>query len=305
MKPVTDQLAALRRLRSEGRITDEEYESLTEGIVTSAATTPDLPDGPGEEGPTPANDALAPLPKPSLRKDIAANYVVVLLLAAAGFVLASSLGLLSWLVSIPAILLLITTLFEGWRKVTLTGAALTVVVMLIGFVASAADTPEPPPTVAATLPLPDPHPPIPGSLDIYMDQVADSWNTVDAAPEIIKGLTRHNETGEYDTFIYRFGEWGRVAGAYDPETEAIYALLVTGQFTAEATHQLYLPLCFMVAPYSQACVDSYHEHGLDGGTLEDFADIEHEAEWVLDEDTWRLQIEGNVLTIRVFGSDAA
>jgi hypothetical protein len=61
----------------------------------------------------------------------------------------------------------------------------------------------------------------------------------------------------------------------------------------------------MAAPYSQECVDSYHQHGLDGGTLDDFADIEHEAEWALGEDTWRLRIEGNVMTIRVFGSDAA
>jgi hypothetical protein len=289
-------------MRSEGRITDEEFESLTEGIVTSAAT---IPDEPGDDEPTPTNETLQPFGKPSLRQDLAANYVVILFLAAAGFVVASSLGLLTWLVSLPAILLLITTLFEGWRKVTLTVAALTVVVMLIGFVVSAADTPEPAPTVTATLPPQDPYPPIPGSLDIYMDQVTDSWNTVDGAPQIVKGLTRHNETGDYDTFIYRFGEWGRLAGAYDPETEAIYALLVTGQFSAEATDQLYLHLCFMAAPYSQECVDSYHQHGLDGGTLDDFADIEHEAEWALGEDTWRLRIEGNVMTIRVFGSDAA
>ena len=292
-------------MRSEGRISEEEYENLTEGIVASAATIPDHSAEPREDEPTPASATLEPLPRPSLRKDLAANYVVVLFLAAAGFVVASSLGVLSWLVSIPAILLLITTLFEGWRKVTLTGAALTVVVMLIGFVASAADTPDPTPAVAVTLPPRDPYPPISGSLDIYMDQITDSWNTVDGAPQITKGLTRHNETGEYDTFIYRFGEWGRLAGAYDPETEAIYALLVTGQFSAEATDQLYLHLCFMVAPFSQECFDSYHEHGLDGGTLDDFADIEHEAEWILDEDTWRLQIEGNVMAIRVFGSDAA
>ena len=167
------------------------------------------------------------------------------------------------------------------------------------------DSPPPVQAVAATVPPQDQQTPVEGSLDIYMDQITESWNSVDGPPPIIRGLTRYNETGEYDTFIYRWGEWGRLAGAYDPETDLLYALLVSGQMSAEGTDQLYIPLCFMVAPYSQECVDAYYEHGLDGETLAEYDGVDHETEWTFDDQTWRLEIVDNVMTIRVFGADAA
>jgi hypothetical protein len=137
-----------------------------------------------------------------------------------------------------------------------------------------------------------------------MDEAVDLWNGVDG-PQITTGLTRQNETGEYDAFIYRFDEWGRLMGAYDPNTEVIYALVASGQFSNEATDQLYVNLCYVVEQFSPECLESYQELGLGGNTLEEFAGATHEAEWTLGADTWRLQIEGNVLTIRVFGADAA
>lgn len=326
--PDTDQLAVLRRMRNEGRISDEEYQDLAQGYApaqqgTEAIVEPADPihEAPGEDGPsvlvTPADepvpDGEAPdhteastfLPMPSLREGISPTYVTTLALAGVFLVVASSLGLLSWVITITVIGLLATTLIEGWRKITLIGAAAVAVIMAIGLVMSLGGSPEPVQAAPGTLPPQDPHPPVAGSLGIYMDQITDAWNEVAAPPRIVKGLTRHNETGEYDTFIYRFGAWGRVAGAYDPADEVLYALLVTGQMSAEDTDQLYIHLCHLAAPYSQECIDSYHAQGLEGGVLDDFADTHHEAEWMLDDQTWRLEIEQNVLTIRVFGEDAA
>ena len=159
--------------------------------------------------------------------------------------------------------------------------------------------------MTATVPPANPYPPIPGSLGIYMEQLPDLWNEVSGPPQITRGLTRHNEIGEYDTFIYRFGEWGRVAGAYSPNTDAVYALLVTGQFSGEGTDQLYLHTCHLVAAYSPDCIQSYQDVGLAGLMLAEYADQTREAEWTVGESTWRLEIAGNVLTIRVYGPDAA
>lgn len=323
MKSEIDQLAVLRRLKEEGRISDREYEDLTRGLVSPTPApeaaveepTADVADNlDAEPDKNEAHDQSAaeesPEPDEALlqfkfREDLSVNYLGSLLIAAIVLLAAASLGWLSWAVSIPAIIVLLTTLFEGWRMVTVTGAVLVSVIVVVGVVMSATGSTPDEQAATVTLPPPDPHPPIPGSLGIYMDQVADLWNTVDAPPRITKGLTRYNETGEYDTFLYRFGEWGRLAGAYDPDSEAIYALLITGGLSGDDTDQLYLHLCYVVAPYSQECIDSYHEKGLDAGALEDFTDVAHEAEWALGEHTWRLEIDGNVMTVRVYGADAA
>jgi hypothetical protein len=142
---------------------------------------------------------------------------------------------------------------------------------------------------------------VPGSLGINVSDLTHLWNSLPQSPGITGGFVHNTEPGQYDSFIYRFGDWGRLAGAYDPSTDAVYALLATGQFSQEATAQLYLHLCFMLNPYSQECIDNYFEKGLDDGTLADFGDVSHQAEWQMDDQTWRLDIEGNVLTIRVLG----
>lgn len=326
MKSEIDQLAVLRRLKEEGQISNREYENLSRGLVSSKPASDervdDPVDGPAEDTETrsqaldgagaeavetgdDAADTSEPLLRFEFREDLSVNYLGSLLIASIVLMVAASLGWVSWAVSIPAIFVLLTTLFQGWRMVTVAGAVLVAVIVVIGVVMTATgDTPS---EQAATVTLPpqDPYPPIPGSLGVYMDQIPDLWNTVDAPPRIIKGLTRYNETGEYDTFLYRFGEWGRLAGAFDPDSEAVYALLITGGFSGDATDQLYLHLCYVVAPYSQECIDSYYREGLDGGTLEDFTDLAHEAEWALGDHSWRLEIDQNVMTIRVYGADAA
>lgn len=313
MEPGDDQLAVLHRLQSEGQITATEYAHLAAGLPASrpsdeARPEIDEPEGePGRDDVEPsAEPEAAPLtlPPPRLRQDLSGTYVALIAVASIGLLAAGASGLVSWFVALSAVVLLATTLIEGWRVVTISGTLLVVAIILVGFVVSLGEPTPPQPTVAAANPEPQQaDAEIPGSLGIHMDEVTDAWNTLEGEPRITKGLTRYNETGEYDTFIYRFGEWGRLAGAYDPETEALYALLAAGWLTEAPTAQLYLRLCFMVAPYSQECVDSYLSQGLGEGAL---ADLEspYRSEWAVADHTWRLDIEENLLTIRVFGADA-
>ncbi len=312
-----DNLAVLRRMYDEGRITDDEYANLTGGLDSPAARqalqddpseAPDLAETELPEVEAAAPDAeerpLLPLP-PRLKKNISPNYLGGLGLASMLLIAASALEMLPWTVTIVGVLVLLTTLIDGWGVASLVGGGLFGVLLVATLLLSAFDEPAVETVVANSAPSVTTPEPIPGSLGIYMDQVTELWNTVDGPPRITKGLVRNNEIGEYDTFIYRFGGGLSVAGAFDPDDEAVYALLVNGAFTDKATDQLYLHVCFIVAPYSQECIDAYREQGLDGGTLEDFTDMAHEAEWQLGENTWRLEIAQNLLAIRVYGPDTA
>ena len=296
-----DQLAVLNRLRTEGQITDEEFEDLAQNLH-APDETPDATETsePSDPEPQPPSE----LWPPRVRDDLTVNLATLLATVSLGLLVFSLLGMLSWLISLPAIAVLASVVLEGWRKLTLVGSVFVIVLALIGFALSNDE-----PVVEQTAPVvdtaEDQGAPVPGSLGIYVEDITESWNTVEGSTRITRGLTHHNEVGEYDTFIYRFGEWGRVAGAYDPDTEAVYALLVTGQLSEPATSQLYQHLCFVVAPFSQDCLASYQREGLGDESLEAYVDTPYRSEWALGEHTWRLEIEQNVLTVRVYGEDAA
>jgi hypothetical protein len=299
-----DHLAILRHMRAEGRISDDEFDELTAGThrIEVPRTDPDEPDVVGSPLTDDADDG--PHSSLGLRQDLGVGYLGAVFLASTALVVVGWAGVLSWWVIIPAILVLVMNLLDGWRKPTLVGVVVVTILLIVDLAASTPSTTQvvgAAPTTPSTVPL---SPPV-GSLGIYMEDIIAAWNQVEDAPQIVRGLTRQNEIGDYDTFIYRFGQWGRLAGAYDPDDDAIYALLVAGQLSDEATDGLYLHLCFVVSPYSQDCIDTYHEQGLDGGDLADLSGVSRNVEWRLEDQTWRLEIDQNVLTIRVFGADAA
>ena len=320
MRSDNDNLAVLRRLRTEGRLTDAEYEELTGGLVTTReresepahpeTTEPvdplDLEDAPDAdpEGGDGVDEDLTPLWPPRVRTDLNANYLGGIVVASMALMVTGAMGMLSWLTVVAGILVLLTTLFEGWRIVTIVGGLVVAALLVIGLMLSAGGRAQPEQGVVVTAAPQEPTQPIPGSLGIYMSQIPDLWNEVSTPPRITKGLIRNSEIGEYDTFIYRFGETEALAGAFDPATEAVYALMVTGLLGNDATAQLYLHVCHLVAPYSPECIDSYQQQGLAGGTLADLADTTHQAEWLLGDQTWRLQVENNALALRVFAPDA-
>lgn len=311
MEPRQEQLAVLHRLQSEGQITATEYAHLAAGLGAPFVSEPEPEETdtetPAEETVTPDEEEWAGfgLPAPRLREGTTGSSIALVGVLGLGLMLAGATGLIPWLFAFFAIAVVATTLIEGWRLVTNIGAVVLAAVVVIGVVSSFGATPEPQPTVTATTPpVATPEPEVPGSLGLYMDQIGDTWNTLEGEPRITKGLTRFSESGEYDTFVYRFGEWGRLAGAHDRETDAVYALMASGWLSEPATSQFYLRLCFMTAPYSQECVDSYLEHGLGDIVLEELEGT-HRSEWNVGDHSWRLTIEGNLMTIRVFGADAA
>ena len=303
-----DRLAVLNQMMDEGRISDQEYEELKGEILgfdyvhedEDAAATDSTPVEPAAELDEDVKEPWAP----AMRADVSPIYLVVLLITAVILLAASSLGILSWLVSTVAIVSLGATLLEGGSWVTIAGGVSIVAILLGGLFGGTGNPSTNQETNSAVAPA-APAPAVPGSLGIYLEDLTDLWNTVTEAPDITRGFVRNTEPGQYDSFIYRFGDWGRLAGAYDPSTDALYALLATGQFSNEATAQLYLHLCFALQPYSQECIDSYFEKGLAGGTLANFADLWHDAEWQMGDQIWRLEIESNVLTIRVLGPDVS
>lgn len=314
MEPRQEQLAVLHRLQSEGQITATEYAHLAAGlgpptephtdtdadaeVAETEAITDDTREAVEEEG------VGFGLPAPRLREGVTGSSIALVGVVGLGLMVAGATGLIPWLMVFAAVAVLATTLIEGWRLVTNIGAVVLAAVVVIWVVSSLGETPAPPPDVTATTaPVTTPEPAVPGSLGLYMDQIGDTWNTLDGEPRVTKGLTRYSESGEYDTFVYRFGEWGRLAGAYDRGTDAVYALMASGWLSEPATSQFYLRLCFMTAPYSQECVDSYLEHGLGDLVLEELEDT-HRTEWTVGDHNWRLTIEDNLMTIRVFGADA-
>lgn len=314
MEPRQDQWTVLHRLQSEGQITATEYAHLAAGLGVAE------PPKPGPRKPEPGEAEMeAPddpaqveqasesvwLPAPRLRDDLTGSSITLVAVLGLGLLLAGAIGPLPWLLVVVAIAILASTLVDGWRMITNVGSVVLAGAMLVWVVSSLGSNPEPEPIVTATIaPVAAPDPKIPGSLGISMDQIGDAWNTLDGEPRITKGLTRYSEAGDYDTFVYRFGEWGRLAGAYDRGTDVVYALMASGWLTEPPTSQFYLRLCFMTAPYSQDCVDSYLEHGLGDVVVEELEEG-HRSEWKMGENTWRLTIEDGLLTIRVFGADAA
>jgi len=214
------------------------------------------------------------------------------------------LGLVSWFVSFLAVLAMTATLVDGGFKVTIGAGLALALIILFGILGRIPATPVE--TVAADN---DPAPPateiVPGSLGLGLADLTEQWNTLEEHPVITRGLTVNSESGQYDSFIYRFGDWGRLAGAYDPDSDALYGLLAAGQLSNDSTSQLYLHLCFVLHPYSQGCIDSYFEDGLDNLTLADFGDQSHQARWTIEDQTWLLEIENNVLTIRALAADAS
>ena len=80
---------------------------------------------------------IPPLP-PRPRTDLNLNTIGVILLVGLAMVVLAVLGVVSWWVSFPAILVLITTAFEGWRVVTVAGSLVVAGILIVGLAASAA-----------------------------------------------------------------------------------------------------------------------------------------------------------------------
>jgi len=301
-----DHLAALELLREEGAISDQEFEDLRGEILSPDDAHPDDAHPDESSLTTPDNRARDRAVflqwRPTVRTDLPPKYPLALLAIAALLVVASLAGIVSWVVSFLAVLALTATLVKGGIRVTIAAGLGILAIVVVGVIGNSSNSPTVPANNDAAA-VPAAEPIVAGALGVGLDELVDRWNALDQPPAITRGLTLGTEPGQYDSFIYRFGDWGRLAGAYDPSTDALHGLLAAGQLSNGATDQLYLHLCFVLHPYSQECIDSYFEQGLDYRPLAEFGDTSHQAQWEMGDQTWLLEIEGNVLTIRARAPD--
>ncbi len=181
-----------------------------------------------------------------------------------------------WVAVVLVVAVLVILSFNLWPRSTSPSIDVTVPVVTVPTTSAAADD----------------------SLGIRLPGLAERWNEVTSPPAITKGIPRTPETGRFDAFTYRFNDSSLVAGAYDDRTEDIYALLVRSWLSDENSHRLVIHLCHVVHPHSPACLERYQHDGLNGGGPEDFRDLTHRSEWVIDGVRWRLEIEDNIQTIR-------
>lgn len=230
-------------------------------------------------------------------------YLASLLSASGLLVLAAALDYFPWLGSIVGVVVLLATMFRGGRWVAAVGCfAIAVVVVVNAWpeeqtLADVRGTGGGIPAVGADAVDEAPE----GSLGFELGEVTALWNEIDQGPGIRRGLVRTPERGRFDGFVYQFDEDSSLAGAYDPDDEYVYALLASVRLRHDSAEDFYLHLCYMVHPFSQECIDGYLEKGLGGGSLESFVGVEHSAEWVIEDVTWRLDIAGNVQQLRALG----
>jgi hypothetical protein len=144
----------------------------------------------------------------------------------------------------------------------------------------------------------------PGSLGVKLADVAERWNEVALPPRITGGFLRNPESGQFDSFTYRFNQSSLLAGAYDPINDYVYAVMASSWLSDESAARLNQHVCHLVSPYSQECLDAFAIKGLVGQPLESYRDLEHQTEWTIGEQVWRLHIVDNIQTIRVVGPGA-
>jgi hypothetical protein len=108
------------------------------------------------------------------------------------------------------------------------------------------------------------------------------------------------EPGRLDSFLYRFQGNAVLAGAYDPADGSVHALMARASLHDEAANSLFIHLCHVVQPASQACLDAFVEvTGTFGMPHSELAGMQTELAWELDGQAWELQIADDVETIRV------
>jgi hypothetical protein len=219
--------------------------------------------------------------------------------------LASALGLIPWLTAFFGLTALFSTNVRHGRWMATAAATLAVSWGLVSFFVSDTIGPSGEGAFLATglsEEVAEPEAPE-GSLGVRLASLATEWNAL-GQPPFIESLIKSPESGPLDGFYYRFDDSALVAGAYNPSNDYVYGLVAQASLDHESVGQMYLHLCHLLHPFSQQCIDGYFDEGLLGGSLAEFADVEHSASWQLEGDEWRVSIRDNVLTIRVLDPQA-
>jgi hypothetical protein len=142
------------------------------------------------------------------------------------------------------------------------------------------------------------------TLGIRFDQVQQSWNAAEHPPLITSPLRRTPESGELDSFFYRFDPEAEVIGAYRDSDDYLVALLVRAYIGHEAISTMYLHLCHLINPFSPECLDNYFTIGLQGKDMAELSEVGSEVVWDYEGNEWRVTVGDDQLTIRVLAPNA-
>lgn len=232
-------------------------------------------------------------------------YLGTLVISALLLIVAGMTSVLPWPASILGLAALGSTRIEGAHWLALGGGGLFAVLVIVfsltgargagladSLVVTEESTPSQP--VAAA-----------GSLGVMIGEIPELWNGLGHPPAMTKGLVTETQAGQYRSFHYRFDRAASLAGAYDPSDGSVHALMGSVGLSHQAAPYFYLHLCFMLHPYSQDCIDAYLEEGLDGKQIADYSGQQHAAQWQLDGQVWKLEIAGDIQTIRVISEEAS
>jgi hypothetical protein len=142
------------------------------------------------------------------------------------------------------------------------------------------------------------------SLGLVLDELTEGWNQVEDPPRISGGITTSPEPGPLDSFLHRFNESALLAGAYDPATGYVHALMVSSSLHYEPVPNLFVHLCYLLHPGSSACLETFvEETRLFGRTAADLIGTDQAASWEFEGQDWQFEIADDVETIRVQGAD--
>lgn len=233
---------------------------------------------------------------------------VAALVASAGLLVTTGLTeVLPWPAALLGVAAIAATKIGGSPWVPLGGGllfAVIVVVVTLSGIGEAGYAER----LATRGPASEPGAPAPapaeGSLGLQWGELPEKWNSLGEPPTVTGGLVRETASGPYDTFRYRFDGAAVLAGAFDREDGTVHVLMGSVGLFHETAPNFYLHLCFMLHPYSQECIDAYFENGLAGKQLAEYAGLDHQAQWELGDQLWKLEIAGDVQTVRVLSESA-
>jgi hypothetical protein len=192
---------------------------------------------------------------------------------------------------------------QNMRWMAWSGLAVGVLFSMIGIVTSgSAGTVDAPPLPKTSSGPADPDEIPVGSLGIEFENLEEGWNALPDPPFILQGVSITPEAGVLDSFMYRFDSASLLAGAYNPDDGYIYALMTKTGVGHDARSNMYVHLCYLLYPGTQDCFDTYiAESGIYGRPAEEVVEEDHSSSWSFDGNAWRVDIAGDIETIRVLG----
>jgi hypothetical protein len=142
--------------------------------------------------------------------------------------------------------------------------------------------------------------PAPDSMGVLLTDLPASWNEVADPPAITGGILTSPEPGRLDSFLYQFEGTAVLAGAYDPIDGSVHALMARVSVHDESASSLFIHLCHLLQPGSQACLDEFiRATGTFGKPHIELAGTDLAMTWELEGQIWELEIADDIETIRV------